>query len=141
MTPGAREIPLMFGGHSTASYERMARWGKGYIGGSVPAPMVAPSFEAARAAWDKGGREGPPRLVALAYFALGDAEQGRGNVWEFYRIGGEEFAGLVTGGIAVGPDEVRETVAAFADIGATDLILNPAVGDPDEISRLADIVL
>jgi alkanesulfonate monooxygenase SsuD/methylene tetrahydromethanopterin reductase-like flavin-dependent oxidoreductase (luciferase family) len=141
MTPGAREIPLMFGGHSTASYERMARWGKGYIGGSVPAPMVAPSFEAARAAWDKGGREGPPRLVALAYFALGDAEQGRGNVWEFYRIGGEEFTGLVTGGIAVGPDEVRETVAAFADIGATDLILNPAVGDPDEISRLADIVL
>jgi alkanesulfonate monooxygenase SsuD/methylene tetrahydromethanopterin reductase-like flavin-dependent oxidoreductase (luciferase family) len=97
VTPGAREIPLQFGGHAAASYERMARWGTRYVGGSVPAPMVVPSFQAARAAWNKAGREGPPRLVALAYVALGDAEQGRSNVWEFYRIGGEEFAGLVTG--------------------------------------------
>jgi len=141
VTPGAREIPLLFGGHAMASYERMARWGTGYIGGSVPAPMVASSFEAARAAWDKAGREGSPRLVALAYFTLGDAERGRSNVWDFYSMLGEQFAGLVTGGIAIGPDAVRETVTAFAGLGATDLILNPAVGDPQEINRLADIVL
>lgn len=30
---------------------------------------------------------------------------------------------------------------AFTDIGATDIILNPTVGDQDEIARLADIVL
>ena len=36
---------------------------------------------------------------------------------------------------------MRETVKAFGDIGATDIILNPAVGDQDEIARLADIVL
>jgi len=141
VTPGAREIPLLFGGHAMASYERMARWGTGYIGGSVPAPMVASSFEAARAAWDKAGREGSPRLVALAYFTLGDAERGRSNVWDFYSMLGGQFAGLVTGGIAIGPDAVRETVTAFAGLGATDLILNPAVGDPQEINRLADIVL
>jgi len=141
VTPGAREIPLLFGGHAMASYERMARWGTGYIGGSVPAPMVASSFEAARAAWDKAGREGSPRLVALAYFTLGDAERGRSNVWDFYSMLGGQFAGLVTEGMAVGPDGIRETVTAFAGLGATDLILNPAVGDPQEINRLADIVL
>ena len=48
---------------------------------------------------------------------------------------------LITGGVAVGPDGVRETVKAFGDIGATDIIFNPAVGDQDEIARLADIVL
>jgi alkanesulfonate monooxygenase SsuD/methylene tetrahydromethanopterin reductase-like flavin-dependent oxidoreductase (luciferase family) len=141
VAPDAREIPLLFGGHTAASLERMARWGTGYIGGSLPAAMVAPSFKAARAAWDKVGHQTPPRLVALAYVALGDADQGRSNVWDFYSPLGEEFAGLVTSGIATGPDAVREALTAFADIGATDLIFNPAVGDLDEITRLADIVL
>lgn len=51
--------------------------GEGYIGGSVPAPMVAPSYDAARDAWCRAGRDGSPRLVALVYYALGDGEQGR----------------------------------------------------------------
>jgi hypothetical protein len=89
----------------------------------------------------RSGTKPPPRLVALAYVALGDADQGRSNVWDFYSPLGEDFAGLVTSGIATGPDAVRQTLTAFADIGATDLILNPAVGDPDEITRFADIVL
>jgi hypothetical protein len=50
-------------------------------------------------------------------------------------------ADLITGDLAAGPDGVRETVKAFGDIGATDIILNPTVGDQDEIARLADIVL
>jgi alkanesulfonate monooxygenase SsuD/methylene tetrahydromethanopterin reductase-like flavin-dependent oxidoreductase (luciferase family) len=82
VTPGAREIPLMFGGGVAAAYERVARRGTGYIGPSVPAAMVAPLFEGARAAWDEAGRAGSPRLVAIAYFALGYQEQGRGNVWD-----------------------------------------------------------
>jgi hypothetical protein len=43
-------------------------------------------------------------------------------------------------GVSAGPDAVSETVTAFADIGASDLILNPALGDLDQISRLADVV-
>ena len=141
VTPGAREIPLLFGGTAPASFERVARWGTGYIGLSLPAPMVAPTFEAARAAWAEAGREGSPRLVAIAYFALGDAEQGRANVWDYYSISGDEVARLVTGAMAAGPGLVKDTVAAFADIGTDELILNPTVGDLEEINRLADIVL
>jgi alkanesulfonate monooxygenase SsuD/methylene tetrahydromethanopterin reductase-like flavin-dependent oxidoreductase (luciferase family) len=141
VTPGAREIPLMFGGGVAAAYQRVARRGTGYIGPSVPAAMVAPLFEGTRAAWDEAGRAGSPRLVAIAYFALGDQEQGLGNVWDYYSISGSEVASLITGAVAAGPDGVRETVKAFGDIGATDIILNPAVGDQDEIARLADIVL
>jgi alkanesulfonate monooxygenase SsuD/methylene tetrahydromethanopterin reductase-like flavin-dependent oxidoreductase (luciferase family) len=140
VTPGAREIPLLFGGHTPAAYERMARWGTGYVGGSLPPPMVAQTFDAARAAWDQAGREGSQRLVALAYFALGDADKARSNVWDFYSLLGEGFAGLVAGGVSVGPEAIRQTVTAFADIGASDLILNPTLGDPNEITRLADIV-
>jgi putative N-acetylmannosamine-6-phosphate epimerase len=51
------------------------------------------------------------------------------------------LAVVITEGVAAGPAQVKETVAAFADIGADELIFNPAVGDPEEITRLADIVL
>ena len=141
VTSEAREIPLVFGGAVPASFERVARWGIGYVGGSVPAPMVAPAFEGTRAAWAKAGREGSPYLVAIAYFALGDTEQGQANVWDYYSISGDETARFITGAVAVEPAQIKDTVAAFADIGADELILNPAVGDLEEITRLADIVL
>ena len=141
VTPGSREIPLVFGGTVPATFERVARWGTGYVGLSLPAPRVARDFEATRAAWAEAGRGGSPRLIAMAYFALGDAEQGRANIWDYFSISGDEAARLVTGGMAVSPGLVKDTVASFADIGADELILNPAVGDPEEISRLADIVL
>lgn len=141
VTPDAREIPLLFGGAAPATFERVARWGVGYIGGSVAAPMVAPAFDATRAAWATAGREGSPYLVAIAYFALGDTEQGRANVWDYYSISGDQVARLITEGVAAGPGQVKDAVAAFADIGADELIFNPAVGDLEEIARLADIVL
>jgi alkanesulfonate monooxygenase SsuD/methylene tetrahydromethanopterin reductase-like flavin-dependent oxidoreductase (luciferase family) len=141
VTPDGRAIPLLFGGAAPATFERVARWGTGYVGASVPAPMVAPAFEATRAAWASAGRAGAPRLVAIAYFALGDAEQGRANVWDYYSISGDEVARLITDGVAAGPARIKEAVAAFADLGADELILNPTVGNPEEITRLADIVL
>ena len=52
--------------------------------------MVASAFEATRAAWAEAGREGSPYLIALAYFALGDTEQGQANVWDYYSIAGDE---------------------------------------------------
>ncbi|HSZ41422.1 MAG TPA: hypothetical protein VK817_15815 [Trebonia sp.] len=43
--------------------------------------------------------------------------------------------------MAADPARVKEVVGAFAGIGADELILNPTVGDTDEIARLAEIVL
>src|SRR5688572_29052149 len=67
---GTREVPLLFGGFSPKAYERMVKWGAGYIAASVPAPMAASGFESARAAWQEAGKAGEPRLVAVAYFGL-----------------------------------------------------------------------
>ncbi|MEV5753752.1 hypothetical protein AB0L00_38535 [Actinoallomurus sp. NPDC052308] len=100
----------------SASFERVARRGAGYIGGSVPAPLVAPAFDAVRAAWATAGREGSPHLVALAYSALGDTVQGHANVWDYYQSTGDEVARLITDGMASGPGRVKDAVAAFADI-------------------------
>jgi alkanesulfonate monooxygenase SsuD/methylene tetrahydromethanopterin reductase-like flavin-dependent oxidoreductase (luciferase family) len=138
--PGTRQIPMLFGGFAPAVMDRMARWGDGYIGGSVPAPMAAPAFDAARDAWRRAGREGAPRLVALAYFALGGSDKGRQNVYDFYSVVSGEFAGIVARAVCGSPAKVREKISSFADIGVDEISFNPGTDDLDEVKRLADIV-
>jgi alkanesulfonate monooxygenase SsuD/methylene tetrahydromethanopterin reductase-like flavin-dependent oxidoreductase (luciferase family) len=137
---GTGEVPLLFGGTAEASFARMAKWGTGYVAGSLPPEWVAGHFDQARAAWKDAGREGDPRLVAIAYYSLGDIDRGRANVHDYYSVA-PEFADLVAQGLSGGPEAVRATKDAFEAIGATDLIFNPGTDDPDEIERLAEIVL
>jgi alkanesulfonate monooxygenase SsuD/methylene tetrahydromethanopterin reductase-like flavin-dependent oxidoreductase (luciferase family) len=130
---------MLFGGFAPAAMDRMARWGEGYIAGSVPAPMADPAFVAARDAWRRAGREGAPRLVALAYFALGDSDQGRQNVYDYYG-GSGEFAGIVAGAVCDSPAKVKETISSFADIGVDEISFYTGTDHVDEVKRLADIV-
>lgn len=136
---GTRQVPLLFGGFAPAVMDRMARWGEGYVAGSVPAPMAAPAFDAARDAWRRAGREGAPRLVALVYFALADGDKGRENVYDYYS-GTPDFAGVATGGLCDSPARVKEAISSFADIGVDEISFNSGTDDVDEIKRLADIV-
>jgi alkanesulfonate monooxygenase SsuD/methylene tetrahydromethanopterin reductase-like flavin-dependent oxidoreductase (luciferase family) len=139
---GTREVPLLFGAMAPAAFERMARLGQGYIGASFPPETVAGSFDAARDAWRKAGRKGEPRLVAIAYFAFADADRGRGNVYDYYSNFGDEFAkGIANSSVHCDAQAVKDVVSAFGDIGADELILNPAGDDIDEIARLAETVL
>nr|WP_269329133.1 LLM class flavin-dependent oxidoreductase [Kineosporia babensis] len=138
---GQRQIPLIIGGLVQAAYDRAARVGEGYVAGSLPAAMVAPSFEAVRTSWKDAGREGEPRLIAVAYFALGDGEAGRADVHEYYSDMGPEFAAMVSGTVSTTPEALHTTLAEFAQIGADELIFLPATDDRDDVSRLAHIVL
>jgi len=138
---GTREVPLLFGAVAPVAFARMARWGQGFIGGSFPPEMVAGSFDSARDAWREAGRRGSPRLVALAYFGLGDTEQGRRNVHDYYSIAGDEIAGTVVSGFCDSAQAVREVVKAYEDLGVDELLLNPGLDDPNEVSRLAEIAL
>jgi alkanesulfonate monooxygenase SsuD/methylene tetrahydromethanopterin reductase-like flavin-dependent oxidoreductase (luciferase family) len=137
---GTRQVPLIFGGMAPASFNRLAKWGEGYVGPSAPAGMVAGAFDAARAAWTAAGREGEPRLIAIAYFVLGNPEKGAENVYDYYS-GSGDFAKLVVDNLARTPEQIQEVVKAFAAIGAEELILNPTTDDLDDIERLAEVVL
>jgi alkanesulfonate monooxygenase SsuD/methylene tetrahydromethanopterin reductase-like flavin-dependent oxidoreductase (luciferase family) len=138
---GTREVPMLFGGFAPAALKRMATWGQGYVGASMPAEVVAGSFDAARAAWTEAGRAGSPRLVAIAYFALGDVAKGRANIRDYYSVAGDEFADSVAAQVSGSPDVVRNTVKSFEDIGTDELILISGLDDVDEVTRLAEIVL
>lgn len=140
---GTRQVPLLFGGHTPAALNRMATWGEGYIAGSVPAPMAAPAYDAAREAWRQAGRAGSPRLVALAYFSLGDGEKGRQNVYDYYRGPSpefEQFAKMVADAVCDTPAKVKEKIASFADLGVDEISFNTGTDDLDDVKRLADIV-
>ncbi|MFF0345197.1 LLM class flavin-dependent oxidoreductase [Kribbella sp. NPDC004875] len=139
VTSEARTIPLLFGGMSAPALARMARWGEGYIAGSVPPPMAEASFDQARTAWRDAGRQGEPWLVGIAYFALTDPGLGRRNLKDYYAD--TEFTDLVVGTLSDTPEAVRTVVKAFADIGADELILNSATDEIDDVHRLAELVL
>jgi alkanesulfonate monooxygenase SsuD/methylene tetrahydromethanopterin reductase-like flavin-dependent oxidoreductase (luciferase family) len=138
--PGTRQIPILFGGMSPAAFARMARWGKGYVAGSVPAEMAAGGFDQARAAWKEAGREGDPYLLGIAYYALTDPDTGRTKVGDYYS-NVPEFAQMVVNGMHDTPEALRGVVKAFADIGADELILNPTTDEIDDVNRLAEILL
>jgi hypothetical protein len=119
----------------------MARWGQGYVAGGLPAATVGPIFDAARAAWKEEGREGSPKLVAVAYFALGDEDEGRRNIRHYYEANGSEYADTMAKAVNVGRSSLRSTIESFAAIGTDELIFLPGLQDPDEVSALADAVL
>jgi alkanesulfonate monooxygenase SsuD/methylene tetrahydromethanopterin reductase-like flavin-dependent oxidoreductase (luciferase family) len=137
---GTRGIPMLFGGFAPGALARMAKWGEGYIGGTMPAPFVAGAFDAARAAWAENGRSGAPRLVALAYFALGDPEKGRANVLDYYS-GLGDMAATIAAGVRTTADELRQAVKDFDGIGADELIFATATDNLDDVAALAGTVL
>jgi alkanesulfonate monooxygenase SsuD/methylene tetrahydromethanopterin reductase-like flavin-dependent oxidoreductase (luciferase family) len=138
---GTRDVPLLFGGISAPAYRRMAREGAGYIGGTLPAAMVAEAFDGAKAAWRDAGRSGSPWLVAVAYFALSEVDKGRAGVRDYYSFLGNDMANGAGAGVHGSPDTVKTAVTAFAEIGADELILAPTIDDVDEVTRLAEVVL
>ncbi|GAA3430871.1 LLM class flavin-dependent oxidoreductase [Kutzneria kofuensis] len=137
---GTREVPMLLGGTAPVSFTRMAKWGRGYIAGGVPAAYAAGLFDQARAAWREAGREGDPRLVAIGYFALGDPDRGRTNLRDYYAFA-DDYAEQVATGMSDSAEALRAVVASFSDLGTDEFIFNPGTDDLDEIERLAEIVL
>ena len=139
---GAQPVPIMIGGTSDAAVRRTVEFGIGWTAGGVPPQMVAPFVERVRASWRDAGREGSPRIVALNYFGLGGTdEQSRGYLLDYYGFLGPDFAEMIASGAHRSADAVREVVAAFAEAGVDELILDPTVGDPAQVDLLAEAAL
>jgi alkanesulfonate monooxygenase SsuD/methylene tetrahydromethanopterin reductase-like flavin-dependent oxidoreductase (luciferase family) len=130
---------MLFGGYSPRALNRMVRWGEGYIGGSLPPAMTAPSFEAAKRAWREAGRQGTPKLVVLSYFALGDTDAGRANIQDFYRLAPEDIATNAV--LRTTRETIVQSITQYTDLGVDEIIFIPATDDLDEVTRLADIVI
>jgi alkanesulfonate monooxygenase SsuD/methylene tetrahydromethanopterin reductase-like flavin-dependent oxidoreductase (luciferase family) len=134
--------PIMMGGTSDVAIQRAATHAVGWTSGGGGPQAAAAAAERVRAAWREAGREGSPRLAALAYFALGPHPEAQAKAYleDYYAFIGPNAARLVLGA-ATSAQMVRDFVRAYDEIGFDELYLDPTTSDPDEVDRLAAAVL
>ncbi len=134
--------PLVIGGRADAAIERVVRHGDGWISGGGGAAQFAPFAQRVRDAWDQAGREGAPRLLALAYFALGDGARVLADAYiqDYYGFAGERAAQIASA-VAVDVRSVRATAQRYAAAGCDELIWFPCSTRPDQVELLARAVL
>jgi len=132
---------LILGGTADAVFERAARHGDGWISGTAGPDAFRAGAETAKAAWRAAGREGEPRLMALAYFALGDDAEAAadGYLRDYYAFLGD-YAGMIARSAATDADTVRQYVDAHAEAGCDELVLCPCNPDPEQVDLAADAV-
>lgn len=131
----------MIGGTVDASVRRVVEFGTGWTAGGMPPDAVAPMVEKVQAAWKEAGRHGRARIVALAYFSLGDTvDVSRRNLLDYYQLRGSEVAEMIAGSALRSPEAISGAVDAFAQIGVDELVLDPTVGDPEQVDLLAEAV-
>jgi alkanesulfonate monooxygenase SsuD/methylene tetrahydromethanopterin reductase-like flavin-dependent oxidoreductase (luciferase family) len=141
MGPATATPPqLIVGGGVDASFARAARHGEGWIAGGLPPEVFAEAAEKVKAEWSAAGRDGAPRLMALAYFSLGDGgeEHAKNYLTDYYAWLGEETANFIADSAAKDAETVKGYLAAFEGVGCDELILFPSNPDPAQVDLLAD---
>jgi alkanesulfonate monooxygenase SsuD/methylene tetrahydromethanopterin reductase-like flavin-dependent oxidoreductase (luciferase family) len=139
-TPGGPR--LLIGGQVPAAFRRAAKYGEGWIMGGGSPDNFRNAAAAVREAWAAAGRDGNPRLAALAYYALGPNARAAadGYLNDYYGFM-PPVAKMIAGNALVAPDQLRGAVAAFADAGCDELILFPCDPDLGQVDQLAETAL
>ena len=130
---------LMIGGRADVAFERAARYGDGWIMGGGAPEQLASGVAKTKAAWQAAGRDGKPRIMSLAYFALGDgaAQAADGYLRHYYGFVGDA-AGMIAASAAKDAETVRGYVQAFDDAGCDELVFMPCDPDPGQVDLLAE---
>lgn len=133
---------IVVGGHADASFARAARFGDGWIAAGSGPEQFAAGAEKAKAAWVEAGRDDGPRLMALAYFALGENAEAdaEANLGDYYAWLGKEIAAMIVAGAAKDPDAVARYAAAYEAAGCDELVFFPGSNDPAQVDLLADAI-
>jgi len=133
---------LLIGGFAPAAIERAGRWADGYLGGGGDPEAAKSLYRSVEDAWNTAGRSQRPRLVATNGFALGTdaAERGAAQARHYNQFLGPEMAERAAQGVLSNPEQIRDIIQAFSDIGADEMLFLPQVHDLEQVDRLADIV-
>ena len=135
-------VPVLIGGTSDMAVGRVATWGAGWTAGGGGPDRAAPVVEKVRAAWRAAGRDGEPRLAALAYFSLGDdaIADSRAYLLDYYGYAGDYAEAIASSALRTAT-QIHDAVRAFADLGFSEVYLDPTTPALDQVDRLADAVL
>jgi alkanesulfonate monooxygenase SsuD/methylene tetrahydromethanopterin reductase-like flavin-dependent oxidoreductase (luciferase family) len=136
--PPHQRPTLMLGGSADVAFERAARYGDGWLMGGGAPDQFREGAAKLRAAWEAAGRQGAPRTMALAYFALGERAEPAANRYlgDYYAFLGE-YAGTIAASAATDAATVKHYVQGFTDAGCDELVLFPCDPDPEQVDLLA----
>jgi alkanesulfonate monooxygenase SsuD/methylene tetrahydromethanopterin reductase-like flavin-dependent oxidoreductase (luciferase family) len=141
MPTNGRSVPLLFGGMADEAIKRTVRWGIGWTAGAAGLAVVGPFGERVRQEWREAGREGEPRLVCLAYYALGPgAREGMESFLRGYYDPGPYVDQVIRNAPST-PETVREVFAGYRDAGFDEMIFYPTVASPKQLDMLAGVLL
>jgi alkanesulfonate monooxygenase SsuD/methylene tetrahydromethanopterin reductase-like flavin-dependent oxidoreductase (luciferase family) len=144
LCPEQVHIPLLFGGRSRATLRRATTIGDGWVAGALRDYKGQAEFLGlVRKGWQEAGRTGDPQNHASVNFAIGDqkvADSGRHHLAQYYGFK-PEYAKLNIDDIITTPQDARDTVRAYRDLGFDRLLFHPAVTSLEQVDRLADAVL
>jgi alkanesulfonate monooxygenase SsuD/methylene tetrahydromethanopterin reductase-like flavin-dependent oxidoreductase (luciferase family) len=135
-----RRPGLVLGGSVDVSFARAARFGEGWIAGGSTPEAYAEMVAKVREAWSAADREGEPRTMGLAYFALGERAERDAVAYltDYYAFLGDELAAQLAAAAAKDAETVRGYLSAFESAGCGELVLCPCSADPDQVGLLAD---
>jgi alkanesulfonate monooxygenase SsuD/methylene tetrahydromethanopterin reductase-like flavin-dependent oxidoreductase (luciferase family) len=129
---------VIVGGGVDASFRRAARFGAGWIMGGGTPEQFSEAAPKVREYWSEQGREGEPRLMALAYYSLGEnSAQGVENVRHYYDWLGE-YGDQIAASVAADADTVKSYVSAYEEAGCDELLLFAGTGDRDQVTALRE---
>jgi alkanesulfonate monooxygenase SsuD/methylene tetrahydromethanopterin reductase-like flavin-dependent oxidoreductase (luciferase family) len=133
---------MVFGGSIDKTFERAAEFGDGWIMGGGTPEALKEGKEKMDKAWSEAGRDGKPRVMALAYFSLGDQAEANAESYlkDYYEWLGEYAQGIADSA-AKDADTVNGYIQAFSDAGCDELFFIPASSDPDQVDLLAEAAL
>jgi alkanesulfonate monooxygenase SsuD/methylene tetrahydromethanopterin reductase-like flavin-dependent oxidoreductase (luciferase family) len=134
---------LVVGGQVGASFRRAAEHGDGWIMGGGTPDQLKEGKAKLQAAWKEAGREGEPRVMALAYYGLGPRgkEYAESDLKHYYAWLGDDIASAIAASAATDADTVKAYLAAFDEAGCDELIMFPAAADPEQVDLLAEVAL
>jgi alkanesulfonate monooxygenase SsuD/methylene tetrahydromethanopterin reductase-like flavin-dependent oxidoreductase (luciferase family) len=133
--------PILVGGRSDAALRRASRLADGWIAGGGGPDQFASGRKVVLEQWQAGGRDGSPRFIASARFALGPGarELAEASHRAYYPAGGSRPTDA-TGGALFTPDAIKAIVADFEPLGCDDLIFGPGSADLGQVEALAKVL-
>jgi alkanesulfonate monooxygenase SsuD/methylene tetrahydromethanopterin reductase-like flavin-dependent oxidoreductase (luciferase family) len=129
---------ILIGGFAPAALRRVAAHADGFLC-AAPLAWAGGLVRTVHEQWAEAGREGRPRLVCQVNVAVGPAEtieRARRAIAGYYAFTGREGWGEPL----TDPGLIAETVAAYRELGADELVFYCYGDDPAQVDRLAAIV-
>ncbi|MFD4602970.1 LLM class flavin-dependent oxidoreductase [Streptomyces sp. NPDC058464] len=140
--PGGPEV--LFGAFQPAGLARVARWGDGFVC-AAPASGAGDLFRTVERFWNEADREGRPRLVAQVNVALGPestVDEAREALRAYYAFTGDDAlygADETVRRMLTTTRDLRDTIKAYGDLGADEIMLYCWSSSVDQVDRLAEL--